>query len=167
MYASTELATSFTEFSEKLGGHTHLELINCRDFDENNHSVHPGQPGEVVATLLQVTGMPLLRYVIGDMAAYHTEPCPCCKNSFRLGLVIGRKQHKLKVQGTTLYPSTIFSVLHEISEVKNYYLEIYGEYELSEAIRVVVGVENANGLSAETIAEKIRGYVRVKPQVVI
>ena len=73
----------------------------------------------------------------------------------------------LKIRGTTVYPNAIFSVLQGIDEVKNYYLEVYGDYELSETVRVVVGTDDVAALSGEAVAEKIRGYIRVKPEVVV
>jgi len=166
-YASTEMATSFTECCHGRGGHFHPELITIEIVDENNQPVSPGQPGEVIATPLQVTGMPLLRYCTGDIAAYLTEPCQCGRNSYRLGPIIGRKQQKMKIRGTTVYPGAIFSVLQDIPEVKNYYLEVYGNYELSDTVRVVVGTEDVHRLSADSVAEKIRGYIRVKLEVIV
>jgi phenylacetate-CoA ligase len=166
-YASTEMATSFTECCHGRGGHFHPELITIEIVDEGNQLVPPGQPGEVIATPLQVTGMPLLRYCTGDIAAYYTEPCPCGRNTYRLGPIIGRKQQKMKIRGTTVYPGAIFSVLQDIPQVKNYYLEVYGDYELSDSVRVVVGTEDVNRLSADSIAEKIRGYIRVKLEVIV
>ena len=166
-YASTEMATSFTECCYGRGGHFHPELITVEIVDEDGQPVPAGQPGEVIATPLQVTGMPLLRYCTGDIAAYYTDPCPCGRKTYRLGPIIGRKQHKMKIRGTTVYPGAIFSVLQDIPEVKNYYLEVYGDYELSETVRVVVGIEDVHCLSADSIAEKIRGYTRVKPEVVV
>lgn len=166
-YAGTEIATSFTECSYGHGGHFHPELITVEIVDENGKPVPPGRPGEIIATPLQVTGMPLLRYCTGDIGAYYAEPCPCGKNTYRLGPIIGRKQQKMKIRGTLVYPGAIFSVLQDIPEVKNYYLEVYGEYELSESVRVVVGTEDVHCLSADSIAEKIRAYIRVKPQVVV
>jgi phenylacetate-CoA ligase len=166
-YAGTEIATSFTECSYGCGGHFHPELITVEIVDESGKPVPPGQPGEVIATPLQVTGMPLLRYCTGDIGAYYADPCPCGRNTYRLGPIIGRKQQKMKIRGTMVYPGAIFLVLQDIPEVKNYYLEVYGEYELSERVRVVVGIEEAHCLSADSIAEKIRAYIRVKPEVVV
>lgn len=166
-YASTEIATSFTDCACGRGGHFHPELITVEVVDEDGNAVEPGRPGEVVATPLQVTGMPLLRYCTGDIAAYFTEPCECGRNTYRLGPVVGRKNQMLKIRGTTVYPNAIFSVLQGIDEVKNYYLEVYGDYELSESIRVVVGTDDVGSLPGEVVAEKIRGYIRVKPEVVV
>ncbi len=166
-YASTEMATSFTDCSCGRGGHFHPELIAVEIVDEDGNAVEPGKTGEVVATPLQVTGMPLLRYCTGDIAAYFTEPCACGRKTYRLGPVVGRKKQMLKIRGTTVYPNAIFSVLQGIDEVKNYYLEVFGDYELSESIRVVVGTDDVGALPGEVVAEKIRGYIRVKPEVVV
>lgn len=166
-YACTEMATSFTDCSCGRGGHFHPELITVEIIDEKGNPVSPGQPGEIIVTPLQVTGMPLLRYCIGDIASYFTEPCQCGRNSYRLGPIVGRKQHKMKISGTTVYPNAIFSVLQGIPEIINYYLEVHGKYELSETVRVIVGTHNSDCLSADSVAEKIRGYIRLKPEVVV
>ena len=73
----------------------------------------------------------------------------------------------MKIRGTTVFPNAIFSVLQGIPEIKNYYIEVHGEYELSETVRVVVGMDDSARLSADSIAEKIRGYIRVKPEVIV
>jgi phenylacetate-CoA ligase len=166
-YASTEIATSFTDCCHGRGGHFHPELIAVEVVDENGQEVPLGQPGEVIATPLQVTGMPLLRYCTGDVASYFTESCPCGRNTYRLSPIIGRKQQKMKIRGTTVFPNAIFSVLQGIPEIKNFYIEVHGEYELSETVRVIVGMDDSARLSADSIAEKIRGYIRIKPEVIV
>ena len=166
-YASTEMATSFADCSHGRGGHFHPELITVEVLDDDGNPVEPGRPGEIVATPLQVGGMPLLRYCTGDVAAYFTEPCACGRKTDRLGPVIGRKKQMLKIRGTTVYPNAIFSVLQGMPQVKNYFLEVHGDFELSESIRVVVGIEDVNALSPQTVAEKIRGHIRVKPEVAV
>jgi len=164
-YASTEMATSFTDCVAFNGGHYHPELITVEILDDNGNPVLPEQFGEVVVTPLRVTGMPLLRYCTGDIATYYTDPCPCGRQTYRLGPIVGRKQQKMKIRGTTVYPNAIFSVLQGIPEIKNYYLEVSGEYELSESVRVIVGVESESSLSEKLIAEKLRGHIRIKPEV--
>lgn len=165
-YASTEMATLFTDCASGNGGHFHPELITVELIDEKGDPVAPGEPGEVVVTPLQVTGMPLLRYCTGDIAMYYTEPCSCERRSYRLGPIIGRKQQKMKINGTTVYPNAIFTVLQQIPEVQNYYLEVHGHYALSESIRVVVGINDPTNILTEIIADKIRSHIRVKLEVV-
>jgi len=167
-YASTEMATSFAECDGGSGGgHVLADLIVVEIVDEAGNPVAPGQPGEVVATPLQVTGMPLLRLRTGDIAALLPGPCACGRRTPRLGPVLGRKAQMLKVQGTTLYPASIFAALQEIEEVRNYYIEIEQDYELSDRPRVVVGLENGAAVTREEITGRICGRVRVTLDVAI
>ena len=46
-YASTEMATSFTECKYGIGGHHHPELIIAEFLDENDDPVAEGEPGEL------------------------------------------------------------------------------------------------------------------------
>ncbi len=165
-YASTEMATSFTDCAEGTGGHLLPELMVVEIVDENGELVPPGAFGEVVATPLGVTGMPLLRFKTGDIASLHVDPCPCGRNTHRLGPVIGRKSQMLKCRGTTVYPPAIFTVLQGIPGVAGYYLEAHSEFVLSDRIRVVVGTSDP-ALTGEAIAERIAAAIRVKPEVSI
>lgn len=165
-YASTEMATSFTDCAEGNGGHLLPELMVVEIVDEAGEPAPPGSFGEVVATPLGVTGMPLLRFKTGDIATLHTEPCPCGRNTPRLGPVIGRKSQMLKCLGTTVYPPAIFTVLQGMQVISGYYIEVESEFALSDRIRVVVGSNDAS-LSAAFIAERIAATIRVKPEVVI
>jgi phenylacetate-CoA ligase len=165
-YASTEMATAFADCSAGRGGHVHPELMIVEIVDEAGCPLPPGSPGEVVATPLQVTGMPLLRFKTGDIAVLHTEPCACGRNTWRLGPVLGRKAQMLKVRGTTLYPPAIQAVLQEMPAIRGHYIEVFDEFELSDRVRVVVGCNNP-ALDAVEIAERIAARTRVKPEVVV
>lgn len=167
-YASTEMATSFAECDRGSGGgHVLADLIVVEIVDEAGNAAELGAPGEVVATPLQVTGMPLLRLKTGDIAAMLPGPCACGRRTPRLGPILGRKAQMLKVQGTTVYPASIFAALQEIEEVCNYYIEIYQDYELSDRPRVIVGLENGAAVTCEEIADRICGHARVTLDVVI
>lgn len=165
-YASTEMATTFADCVCGRGGHLHPELMVVEIVDEDGRPLPPGMTGEVVATPLQVTGMPLLRFRTGDLAALHVEPCPCGRNTPRLGPVVGRKAQMLKVRGTTLFPPAIAEVLQELPTVRGHYLEVSAEFDLSDRLRVVVGSDDPQ-LKAEDVAERIAARTRVKPEVTI
>ncbi|MBN1141358.1 MAG: AMP-binding protein [Deltaproteobacteria bacterium] len=165
-YASTEMATSFSDCCCGRGGHVPPELIVVEIVDDEGRPLPPGQPGEVVATPLQVTGMPLLRFRTGDIATLHDGPCPCGRNTPRLGPVLGRRSQMLKMRGVTLFPSAIFSVLEEVAGVRGYYLEVFDEFDLSDRVRVVVG-GTAGALDPNDIAERIAARTRVKPEVLV
>ena len=166
-YASTEMATSFTDCEYGRGGHFHPELIVVEVLDDDHNPVGPGKVGELIVTPLQVMGMPLLRFCTGDLAAYHTEPCECGRNTYRLGPIVGRKNQKMKIRGTTVYPSAVYTVLQDIPEVENYYLEVFDEHILSDTLCVTIGANRNCGLTEESVAEKLRGKIRVRPKIKI
>jgi len=165
-YASTEMATSFTDCPCGLGGHLHPDLIVVEIVDEDGKPVPDGCPGEVVATPLGVSAMPLIRFRTGDIASLHSDPCPCGRNSPRLGPVVGRKSQMLKYRGATVYPPAIASVLQGMQGVQGFYIEAESEFALSDRIRVVVGSGDP-GLDASHVARQIAAAIRVTPEVVI
>ncbi|MBJ6748734.1 phenylacetate--CoA ligase family protein [Geomonas anaerohicana] len=165
-YASTEMATSFTDCEAGLGGHLHPDLIAVEIVDEEGHPVPDGTPGEVIATPLGVSAMPLLRFRTGDIATLHREPCACGRNTPRIGPVVGRKSQMLKYRGTTVYPPAIATVLQGMSGVQGFYIEAESEFALSDCIRVVVGAADPS-LTAAQVAKKIAAAIRVSPEVVL
>ena len=50
----------------------------------------PGETGEVVTTCLMRTYQPLIRFRLGDLAAWDPEPCPCGRNMPVIQEVVGR-----------------------------------------------------------------------------
>lgn len=165
-YASTEMATSFADCTLGMGGHVLPDLMVVEIVDDAGRPLPPGEPGEVVATPLQVSGMPLVRFRTGDIATLHAAPCRCGRTSPRLGPVVGRKSQMLKVKGTTVYPPAIFAALQEIPGVQGYYLEVRDTFELSDQITVTVGA-SGTALTPAAVAERIAVRTRVKPEVVI
>lgn len=165
-YASTEMATTFCDCSQGAGGHLPPELMLVEALDEQGKRVADGSPGEVVATPLQVTAMPLLRFRTGDIACLYREPCECGLNSVRMGPILGRKNQMLKYRGTTVYPPAISAVLQELEAVAAYYVEVYDDFALSDRIKVVVGCRD-NTLTAQQIAEHIAARIRVQPEIEI
>jgi len=165
-YASTEMATAFCDCEAGVGGHLLPELVIVETVDEEGRAVPHGTPGEVIATPLGVEAMPLVRYRTGDVAELHRKPCACGRSSWRLGPVVGRKSQMLKYRGTTLYPSAIYQSLQEIESVDSYYLEVHGDYKLSDRIRVIIGTTDCD-LSSDWVAERISARTRVRPEVVI
>jgi phenylacetate-CoA ligase len=96
-YASTEMASAFTECSEGKGGHHHPELIIAEFLDEKNNPVPENEAGELTVTTLGVEGMPLIRFKTGDVMRHYTETCECGRTTIRLGPVIGRKKADDKI----------------------------------------------------------------------
>jgi len=57
---------------------------------ENGEPCAPGEIGEVVATSLSRTYQPLIRFRLGDMAAWDDTPCPCGRQMPVIKEVVGR-----------------------------------------------------------------------------
>lgn len=166
-YGLTEAQLSFTECEERLGLHGHPDLVIPEVLDEEGKPVPDGEEGELVLTPLQVEGMPLIRYRTGDYTFIVGGPCPCGRNSVRIGPIIGRKHHRLKVKGVTLYPKNIENAVLNIPEVVNYQIEAYtGGDETDHVILRVGSLRDDNGLRA-ALLDALRAKARVAPEIEI
>jgi phenylacetate-CoA ligase len=167
-YASTEMATSFTECQYGCGGHHHPELIICELIDEEGRIAEEGQIGELVVTTLGVEGMPLLRYKTGDMASFHHEPCRCGRTTKRISPIVGRKNHMVKYKGTTLFPPAIFDVLDHTPYIENYVVTVSDNEYGSDRIVVKAGLNRQ--LSPDllkNLKDRFRARIRVAPEIEI
>jgi phenylacetate-CoA ligase len=164
-YASTEMATTFTECREGAGGHHHPELIIVEFLDDNDNPVKEGLAGEVTITTLGVKGMPLLRFKTGDICCFYMEPCKCGRTTMRLGPVIGRRKQMIKLKGTTLYPPALYDILDNIPYIMNYYVEVYTNDIGTDEIIITVGMVYENPELEKDIKDHFRARLRVAPQV--
>lgn len=164
-YASTEMATAFTECEAGNGVHLQPELMFVEVLNDDDVQVKNGESGEVVVTPLGVEGTPVLRFRTGDVCHYYNEPCSCGRNTPRLGPVVGRKQQMVKLKGTSLYPNTIIDELNAIPEVANFVLELHSdELGLDEVVvKALLRGENAES----KVLEKLSGKLRVKPRLIL
>ncbi|ELR71292.1 coenzyme F390 synthetase-like protein [Fulvivirga imtechensis AK7] len=161
-YASTEMATAFTECDAGRGGHLHPELIIAEILDDEGNPVVAGVEGELTITTLGIEGLPLVRFRTGDICAMHTEPCSCGRNTARLGPIVGRKHQMIKYKGTTCYPPAIFEVLDSLEEIIYYQVEIYSnEYGGDE---VMVRYNAQESLFEKALTDRFRASLRVTPK---
>lgn len=70
-----------------------------------------GKPGELVLTTLTKTGMPLLRYRTGDVAALSGPAVGSARTLRRMSRVPGRQADMLTAQGITIFPADVEAVL--------------------------------------------------------
>lgn len=167
-YASTEMQASFTECNQFQGGHLQPELIIVEFLDENDNPVKEGELGEVTITTLGVEGMPLLRFKTGDICHHYNEPCACGRHTTRLGSVLGRKGQMIKYKGTTLYPPALFDVLDNVSQIKNYVVEVYTNDLGTDEILVRIGCdENKDESFIKDVKDMFRSRLRVAPNISI
>lgn len=164
-YASTEMATAFTECDYGNGVHLQPEMLFLEVLNEEGTQVKNGESGEVVVTPLGIEGMPLLRFRTGDVCHYYDEPCECGRNTPRLGPVVGRKQQLIKFKGTSLYPNAIIDQLNAMKEVTNFIVELQSNEDgLDEVVlRVSLKGENAE----QKVREGISSRLRVTPRIIL
>jgi len=162
-YASTEMGTSFTECRFGTGGHHHPELIIVEFLDDQNNPVAEGDPGEVTITTLGVEGMPLLRFKTGDVCHHYTTPCPCGRNTIRLGPLIGRKNQMIKYKGTTLFPPALYDILDNIDYISNYVVEVYTNKIGTDEIVIHLSGKGIGEEKEKDIKDHFRAKLRVAP----
>ncbi|WP_289023806.1 AMP-binding protein [uncultured Salegentibacter sp.] len=122
-YASTEVATAFTECNQHKANHSLSSLIFTEVLDEKQNPVKPGEIGELVVTPLQTQTMPLVRFATGDMVKFYGENCDCGRKSMRISTPVGRKKQMIKLKGTTLYPQQIINLLTDFETLKIFVIE--------------------------------------------
>jgi len=161
-YASSEMATAFTECKEGKGGHLLPDLIIAEILDEEGNELPDGEAGELTITHLGVEGFPLIRFRTGDICAMHKESCGCGRNTPRLGPVIGRKHQMIKQKGTTCYPPAIFDVLDRIKEVSHYQVEVASD-ELGND-EVLIRYATDEDIGEKTLVNYFRAGIRFTPK---
>lgn len=164
-YASTEMATAFTECEYGVGGHQQIELIIVELIDENGKIVADGEFGELVITTLGIEAMPLLRFKTGDICRAHTQTCACGRTSLRLGPVAGRKKQMIKFKGTTLFPGAIFDVLNEIDAIDLYQVELSTNEIGMDDVCVKIALKKDKQLNEKELKDYFRSRLRVSPSV--
>lgn len=161
-YASTEMATAFTECEAGKGGHLHPELLIAEVLDDDDNPVADGEEGELTITTLGVEALPLIRFRTGDICAMHTQPCSCGRKTARLGPILGRKHQMIKYKGTTCYPPALFDVLDSFAQIIYYQVEIYSnQYDGDEILIKYYAEENFN---EKALTDQFRAMVRVVPE---
>lgn len=164
-YASTEMATAFTECEFQKGGHHHPELIITEIINDEGEPVKPGESGELVITTLGVEALPLLRFKTGDIVKAHHEKCECRRTTMRLGPVVGRKQQMIKYKGTTLYPPALNDVLNSFEGIMAYQIIIKTNDIGTDEILVKYSSDNASEELMQKIRDHFRAKLRVTPKV--
>jgi len=163
-YASTEIATTFCECSERRGGHVRPELVFVELLDEAGRPVGDGKLGEVVVTPLGVRGMPLVRFRTGDITYMLSDVCACGRQTPRLGPVLGRKNQMLKYRGTTVFPQALLAPLEGRQDVSGAFVEAHRFPDGTDRVVVCVCVRDG-AARPEALSEAIRASARVTPEI--
>lgn len=122
----------------------------------------PGEPGDVVVTDLHNDGMPLIRYVNGDIASMAEEaPCACGRGLRRLLRVEGRRADTLRDPQGEAIPGIVVHVL--FSDARQEIVKAFQAVQQPSGavvLKVVRGqdfAEDAFSAQVARLAEYLRG----------
>jgi len=166
-YASTEMMTAFTECEKGEGGHLQEDLLYVEVLDEGGNEVRSGESGEVVITTLGVEAMPLLRFKTGDICTVHREKCKCGRSSLRLGPVLGRKNQRLKIKGTTILPSSIIDAVYAYKKVTDFVIEVGLDEYGSDKLCLFVSNDFNEYSSKKEFKDFLKSKLLFTPEVVV
>lgn len=166
-YGISEGQISFGECKFHQGLHGHMDFVYVEIVSDEGIPLQDGEIGEMVITTLQHEGMPLIRYKTGDITFKLSGLCLCGRNSVRIGPVLGRKHHRLKVKGVTLYPKTIENAIFHLNDVINYQLEAYTGDTKTDHIILRIGSHRNDDKFRSSLIDILRAKTRVVPEIEI
>lgn len=114
--------------------------------------VQPGEPGEVVVTVINPVNT-LLRFATGDLSSAVYDECPCGRKSPRLSGILGRVDQVIKVRGLFVHPGQLAGVMSEFTEVDRFRGVITRERAMDD---LTVEVESSQVLPENTL----QGYAK-------
>jgi phenylacetate-CoA ligase len=166
-YGVTEIACSLCECPAGRGGHLHPELLHIEILDDAGHPVPDGTIGQLVATTIGVEAMPMIRFATGDMTFMTRQRCACGLWTPRIGPILGRRDQAMKIKGTTVYPAAVQRALQAIDAIADYILIATAPTPLSDELEVIAALraDADPARTEELIREKLRGELKVSPQV--
>jgi phenylacetate-CoA ligase len=165
-YASTEGATAFTDCVFGNGGHEQDDLIITEVIREDGTLAQDGEIGEVVVTPLGLEGLPLLRFKTGDICTVHYSKCQCGREGLRLGAILGRTDHMIKLKGTSIYPSAIIEIIRQEQNSFQFQIEISSTNLGTDHVHIYLS-GSAKESSIASLRERLRAGLRVLPDITI
>ncbi len=100
-----------------------------------------GEEGELVFTTVTKEGLPLIRYRTRDLTSLDYGQCECGRTLARMKKCTGRSDDMMIIRGVNIFPSTIESVLLEISETHPHYMIIIDRVNNMDVLQVLVEVD--------------------------
>jgi len=98
-YGSREVATVASECDHHEGLHVAVPTHFLEILRPDGRPTEPGETGEIVVSCLTMLAMPLIRYRIGDLAAWAEHPCSCGRFWPLLSEVSGRVSDSFALPG--------------------------------------------------------------------
>jgi len=82
------------------------------EFLNDGKAAEPGEPGEVTVTSLQNPGMPLIRYVVGDVGIPLAESCPCGRSLPTMDIKAGKIGQMVRTDSGKIFSTELFDYIN-------------------------------------------------------
>jgi phenylacetate-CoA ligase len=119
-----------------------------------------GEEGELVFTTITKEGLPLIRYRTRDLTSLNYTACECSRTLVRMKKCTGRSDDMMIIRGVNIFPSSIESILLEISETSPHYLLIIDRINNMDVLQVLVEVDQHFFLDRIGQLESLRQKIR-------
>lgn len=154
---------------ESLGSEGWLNIAEDHFYPEvigqDGEPVPDGTPGDLTFTTLTKTGLPLLRYRTGDIAALSGPAAGSARTLRRMTRVLGRSDDTLTIRGVTVFPTEIEAVLLADRRVAPHYMLVEDRRDASDPqLRVAVEPHDPHGDAGrleEDLAVALRERLRL------
>lgn len=164
-YGTADVGLVAYECPRKDGMHL-LDRCLVELLDPHTHQpVPPGQPGEVVVTLLDPT-YPLLRLATGDVSVLVEQPCPCGRTAPRLAGILGRVAEAVKVRGVFVHPGQLREAAARHPEVQRFQFVVRRTADRDELLAKVEADPQDPDL-ARRFAESVQALTTLRAEVEI
>ncbi|MFE4174493.1 phenylacetate--CoA ligase family protein [Streptomyces sp. NPDC056909] len=138
--------------------HLHEDVLVVEVIDTDAERIQPdGRVGEVVVTTLTDSGMPLLRYQVGDEGYIETEPCLCGSAARQLTLT-GRVGQSMNVDSTTISRDLVMERLGTlgITDPADCQFQVV-QHDPGFSIRLLLSDRTPAGVTAEDAVAALYG----------
>lgn len=105
--------------------------------------------------------MPLLRFRTGDICAWRMGTNEAGTPAMLLGPVLGRKEQRLKLKGTTLFPAQVTDAMNALPEPPEFVMVCVKDEYGGDELEILV---DAEGAALGRLREHLRAALRVSPR---
>jgi phenylacetate-coenzyme A ligase PaaK-like adenylate-forming protein len=151
-----------------------LEILD----PESHERVPDGEGGLVALTHLNRRGMPLVRYLLGDLSAISHEQCPKCGRRGESLLIsagsahVTRTKELLKIKGTLVNPQIVHDVVMNTESVVEYQMivtnSVEGDPVSPDRLLIRIGLlaeVDAGSWDHEPLRRAVHGATEVTPDI--
>ena len=169
-YGSTELG-AFAQCREDGDWHNPTPELQYHEIvdPDTGRRLPDGERGSLAVTHLDRRGTVLIRFVVGDIVAIDRGPCPTCgRTSERIVGPVIRAGDLVKIKGMLINPAVLIQTLQGMSGLDEFQV-IVQRQDPSDPLsgdELVIRVAGSDRAAlANTVTEKVREAVRVRPRI--